>query len=341
MNEHIFNKLFNVKQIIGCTDLKEITPETHYLFTGKGPRLCENNFHLGHWLLYSKLGFLSKNFEVFFQLSDLEKTNNNFKNLFKHFKSKQLILENFLKFLNLCKFNKENLKIMIDSENYSFLTNSVSILLANVLKINKLTQRLSQDSTFFNGLSLLIQATTAVIGMLFLKKKPVIITANDELGPFLELRSLVKEQYKPIILVIEPLKNSLLKDKMSTNNQKTAIFIKNIDFKKTISDTNLEKDFCFLFIEELLPLLIQTEQYNVAQALKNLSLQYETSKNSLLFKTELQKIIIDLLKENSETPFNFNSFNLINLNKEIIGFKAKNDSTEYWSKLLDFYNDFE
>ena len=81
--------------------------------------------------------------------------------------------------------------------------------------------------------------------------QPIIFTERDQLPFFLAMRDLSPTLglHKPQVIVLKPLKDIMMKDKMSSSDLKKAVLLDDLEkIKKAYSGRTKEEDFCLHFI---------------------------------------------------------------------------------------------
>ena len=288
----------NIKRVIGVEDA--LLDEKIFIFTGKGPR--STDYHLGNYLCHRIIYHVSKklNCPVLFQISNDEKrfesniTLETARNLAIHVKERLEYLHwgsNLILFENLDPLNYLPLKMYSDMISYH-------------IKIDKISKMFG-STNWFNGGYAMMQLAPLVYfgGTKFADHRPVVITGGDQVGYFLLFRDLCNKLNikAPIIVELNPLKDTLLVEKMSSSHNKTAINF-TIDgiskIMQSISDPTGHNDFGCHLVDLFLPYLEPTIQKRLTDARSD----YTITGNSKSFKSVVRECLSTLLIDSVKIP---------------------------------------
>ena len=295
----------SVVRVIGESDWDPL--EKMYLFSGKGPR--SSSTHLGNYLNYKILEWVSKrrSLPVVFQISNDQKRFDPFipmETARGYANDVKTVLETIPWETEFVLF--ENL----DPGNY-FLLKNYSDFLSSRVKLSRISKLLG-DLTLFQGSYLTMQLAPLIHfgNGVFRGHRPLLIVASDQVGYFLIFRDICRKLglKRPLIIEISPLKDVLLKNKMSSESPRYAIEFSEGglgEIVKSLSDPSGERDFCVHLSDSFLPYL----EVDRASRLRRLKSRYLERGESLVFKSQLTSFFRELL--NSTYPLKFNKlFNL-------------------------------
>lgn len=244
----------------------------------------------------------NKNLPIIFQISNDEKREEN--NRYLKLLEVQENTKEILRKLGYIDFDLKNLKVFtnLDPVNYLVLRNISDYILTKI--------KLKTVSSIFGNISLQnasymgVQMAPVFIFNNLYDGRAIVITASDQKGCFFLLRDVCKKlnQLAPIVVFLKPLKDVLLKQKMSASNFKKSIDLDTLDFSKAISGLNTNNDFCKNLIDFF-------------------DLKIEIPSSTKTLKENLKKLFLEERKNFKIEEFNFNElykdYTLYNLMSKI------------------------
>ena len=270
-----------VETIIGEKDFN--SDQKIFYFTGRG--IGNANYHLGHYFLNKVLNQSSKsaNVPIVYQLSSDEKRGAGPK-----FKSTKVVKQYTDSTLyNMSHVFDGQIRVFdnLDLDNMMVIRNCADYINSKIKLKTYLDVfgNISGLSCNYVGIQL---APLVLLGATQFKDyTPIIVTAADQKGFFSLFRDICGKLglKKPIVIILKPLKDIKMEDKMSSSSLNKAVLCDFNGFEKilkAVSDPKGENDFCREYILKMLEIKPCSE-------LTALLLDYSNTKNSLGLKTKL------------------------------------------------------
>lgn len=283
--------LSHVHRVIGESDYD--STEKIYIFTGKGPR-GDDDYHLGNLLCHLVINKVSSILDcpIVFQVSTDEKRLPQVKITEARYKadlvkSKLQRLDwggRLILFQNLNPLNYLPLKFHADQ-------------ISKHVKVETLSKILGPINWFTGDYAMMQLAPLLHFGSHEFKEyRPLVITGGDQVGYFLLFRDICSRigLKPPIIIELNPLKNILLTEKMSSSAPKYHVVFSKEGLNKirqSHSDPLGEKDFCIHLMSLFKPYL----QASLSEKVDSLITSYLNHKSSKQFKESVVEFFNQLL----------------------------------------------
>ena len=227
------------------------TQENLYFFTGKA--FSTNCTHLGHLFLYSLLARIARHTKspLLVQLAGDEKRyrDSNFFDLLQVKKLEQ----SFLCELAHVDFTEVQLDLFSNCDfETTYVLKHVADYVGSLFKIKRLQQLLGSITVSLAYAMICQVVPMIVMGLTKYKDmRPVVVTAEDQVPCFLMARSLMRRVglKQPLIVCLKPVKDLMMRGKMSSSQPKNALSLSNLDtLRKAMSGPDLDTNFAQHFL---------------------------------------------------------------------------------------------
>ena len=264
--------------------------QDYYLFTGVGLRASRT--HLGHHILWSNLARLGRGKVLLFQISNDQK-----RYVAGHdLKTMRSLTKSFKDQLALYPWDRIHL---IDNLRDQGFLKPVRDYINSLIPLHLVSSTMGRNLDLYRA-SYIGNQLAPILLMSWIHPgwTPVIITAQDQEPFFHIMRDLAFRLgcIKPVVILLNPLKDLMMGGKMSSSNPKTLVPLDHLGLiRKAKTGPGKDHDFCY----HLMSMMELIEP----QIIRPMIQSYNPQKSK-----DLKQSLINLIKDQSKTTVKLPSF---------------------------------